>query len=226
MTGREAILSKVRAGLGVKGSDADRRAGVEDRIAAPQRHVIPGRSRGKSAGELATLLRRNLEEQSATVLEVETTADVSAAIGGYLRSQNLPARLRIGTDALLAGLAWNDEPNLHIDRGRADPGDEVGATHALAGVAETGTLVLVSGPDNPVTLNFLPETSIVVLRREDIVGPYEDAWDRLRSRFGPRAMPRTVNLISGPSCTADIGSMLVRGAHGPRRLCVIILGAP
>jgi L-lactate dehydrogenase complex protein LldG len=106
--------------------------------------------------------------------------------------------------------------------GQAQPNDEVGLSHAIAAVAETGTLVLASGPDNPVTLNFLPETHIVVVEDKNIVGPYEDAWVKVRARFGDRLMPRTVNMISGPSRTADIGGKLVLGAHGPRRLCVII----
>ena len=90
-------------------------------------------------------------------------------------------------------------------------------------VAETGTLVLLSGPDNPTTINFLPETHIVVLRAHDIVGPYEAAWNALREIYGERSLPRTVNLISGPSRTADIEQTIIMGAHGPKRLHVVIV---
>ena len=58
---------------------------------------------------------------------------------------------------------------------------------------------------------------------KDLVGPYEDVWTRIRARFGKTHMPRTLNFISGPSRTADIGGKLVTGAHGPRRLCVILV---
>ena len=122
-----------------------------------------------------------------------------------------------------AALAWGSEPALERRKGPAAGDDEVGLSHATAAVAETGTLVLASGADNPVTLNFLPETHIVVVEDKDLVGGYEGAWDKLRARFGRRAMPRTVNLVSGPSRTADIGGQLVMGAHGPRRLCVILV---
>ena len=87
---------------------------------------------------------------------------------------------------------------------------------------QDGTLVLASGADNPVN-SYLPETHIVVVEDKDLVGGYEGAWDKIRARFGRRAMPRTVNLVSGPSRTADIGGQLVMGAHGPRRLCVILV---
>ena len=74
------------------------------------------------------------------------------------------------------------------------------------------------------TVNFLPEIHMVLIRTSDIVGSYEEAWDRLRGVYGERSLPRSVNLISGPSRTADIEQTIVMGAHGPRRLLVLILG--
>ncbi len=157
------------------------------------------------------------------MLEADAAADVPSLVAAYLRQNNLPARLAMGEDAYLAALPWNKEPAIERSRGRAQPTDEVGLAHAVAGIAETGTLMLASGADNPVTINFLPETYIVVVESKDIVGPYEDGWNKIRARFGDRAMPRTVNMISGPSRTADVGGKLVTGAHGPRRMCVIVV---
>jgi L-lactate dehydrogenase complex protein LldG len=74
-----------------------------------------------------------------------------------------------------------------------------------------------------VTINFMPENHIVVVRAKDIVGPYEAAFERVRALYGKGAMPRTVNMISGPSRTGDIGGRLVMGAHGPKRMCVILV---
>ena len=108
--------------------------------------------------------------------------------------------------------------------GAADGDDRAGLSRAVAAAAETGTLVLVSGADNPTTLAFLPEAHTVLVRRGDIVPCYEDAFDRLRAIYGEGALPRSVNLISGPSRTADIEQTIVRGAHGPKRLHVVILG--
>jgi L-lactate dehydrogenase complex protein LldG len=82
----------------------------------------------------------------------------------------------------------------------------------------------VSGADNPTTLNFLPEAHTVLIAAPDIVGSYEEAFDRLLAIHGEGYLPRTVNLISGPSRTADIEQTIVRGAHGPSRLHVLILG--
>jgi L-lactate dehydrogenase complex protein LldG len=92
----------------------------------------------------------------------------------------------------------------------------------VAGVAETGTLVLASGPDNPVTLTFVPDTHVVVVEAQTIVGSYEEAVMRLLRELGQ--LPRTLNLVSAPSRTGDIGGKIVMGAHGPRRLAVVLVG--
>jgi len=223
MSAREAVLAKVRAGVGRVASDPARRAVIEERLRSPARHTVPARTASKPPQELAGLLRAFLESQTATVIEVASTELVPGAIASYLRANNLPARLRAGHDPLIANLPWETAPGLRLEQGPAQASDSTGLTRALAGVAETGTLIVVSGPENPVTLNFLPETHVVLLAAADIVGPYEDAWERLRARFG-QALPRTVNMISGPSCTGDIGSSIIRGAHGPRRMCVVIFG--
>jgi len=107
-----------------------------------------------------------------------------------------------------------------VRRGVAEDGDAVSVTASFAAVAETGTLMLVSGPESPTRNNFLPETHVVVLRAGEIVGTYEEAWDRLRAA---RAMPRVVNFITGPSRTGDIAQKLELGAHGPRRLHIVLV---
>jgi L-lactate dehydrogenase complex protein LldG len=95
-------------------------------------------------------------------------------------------------------------------------------SHAFAGVAETGSLIVLSGPDNPVTLNFLPDNHIIVLSGADLFGDLESVWTKLRRDLGKGVMPRTVNIITGPSRSADIEQTLLLGAHGPRRLHILI----
>jgi L-lactate dehydrogenase complex protein LldG len=218
---REAVIARIRLGLGVYDSDA-RRATVAQRLASPGPALVPERARQPEA-ERRRQLRSYLEGQSATFIEVDRDADVPTAVARYLRSTNLPMRVRVGDDRYLGGLAWESEPALERLTGPAQSDDDVGLSHAVAAVAETGTLVMASGADNPVTLNYLPETHIVVVEEKTLIGGYEGAWDRIRARFGRRIMPRTVNFISGPSRSADIGGQLVMGAHGPRRLCVILV---
>jgi len=99
----------------------------------------------------------------------------------------------------------------------------VAVAHAFGGVAETGTLVLVSGPGNPTTLNFLPDYAIAVVRESDITGAYETVWERLRAAYGKGVMPRTVNWVTGPSRSGDIEQTILLGAHGPRSVHIVVV---
>lgn len=222
MSARDDILSGIGAALDQAGGDAARRrAGAELRLAHPPRHPVPARAVGKTKSELIALLKRHLEGQGAIIVEAGDVADVPKAVSGLLGDG---ASFRMGSDRVLAGLEWSDAPDLTIEHGAAQSGDKTGLSRAVAGIAETGTLLLLSGPDNPVTVTFLPETHVVVLDTGDLVGTYEEAIARLRELTGDSGLPRTVNLVSGPSRTADIGGILVMGAHGPKRLAVVLVG--
>jgi L-lactate dehydrogenase complex protein LldG len=80
--------------------------------------------------------------------------------------------------------------------------------------------MVCSGPRSPSTINFLPETEVVVLPADAVVGAMEDALAQVR-RSG--TMPRTINFITGPSRTGDIEQRIEMGAHGPRRLHIVIV---
>jgi L-lactate dehydrogenase complex protein LldG len=216
---RATVLGKIRAGLGADPADEGRQSAVTARLAEPPRHLVPARARG-SASELAALFKAALAAQGADLIGVALPEQIPGAIARYLRERGLPLRVRAGSNAYLAALPWGETPGLALESGPAEAGDTAGLSHALAGVAETGTLVLTSGPGNPVTLAFLPEAHLIVVEREAIVGSYEDALSRLAAR----ELPRTLNLVSGPSRTGDIGGKIVMGAHGPRRLAVIVVG--
>ena len=150
-------------------------------------------------------------------------ADVPGEVTAYLTRNNLPANVAMAPSPLLDGYDWSSQKMLSIRRGRGEGSDQVSVTGAFAGIAETGTVVMASGPDHPVSLNLLPDTHVVVLRESDIVGGYEDVWGRLRARYGKNLMPRTVNTITGPSRTGDIEQAMELGAHGPRRLHILVV---
>ena len=220
---RKAVLDRIRAALGVASLDRARKAAVARRLERHPRGTIPARAKGASEARIA-LFTDMLTRQGADVRRVATGKETVAAIGSYLGTCNLPPRLRMGTDPALDALPWREAWDIERAIGPAEAGDAATLSCAVAAAAETGTLFLVSGADNPTSLNFLPEAHTVIVDAADIVGSYEEAWDRLRSTFGEGRLPRTVNLISGPSRTADIEQTIVRGAHGPRHLQVLILG--
>jgi L-lactate dehydrogenase complex protein LldG len=223
MSARDTILASVRRSLGVTGAEASRRKVVTDRLRDHPPGVIPAR------GQLAPKARIELfiamvEAASASAEEIPEAADVPSAVAGFLRAHNLPMAIRRGEDARLDTMPWERERTLAVATGPSAGDDLVAMSHAFGAAAESGTLMLVSGRENPTTLNFLPDTHLVVVDAKDVVGDYETLWQRLRDAFGPSAMPRTVNLITGPSRSADIEQTLILGAHGPRRLHVMVVG--
>ncbi len=222
---REKILGAVRAGLGRSAADGATVAAVEGRIAARRPNLIPARAQITSEGQIELFMRKAVE-LAATVERVATLAAVPEAVGEYLGRHNLPTRLKMSPDPALDRLPWADRPMLEIARGPAVIDDVTSVTPAFAAVAETGTLMLCSGAARPTTLNFVPDNHIVVLARDQVVGTLEDGFARLRAGRAEGDMPRTVNFVSGPSRTADIEQQLVMGAHGPRRLHIIIVDEP
>jgi len=221
MSARDEIFASIRRSLNVGAVDGPRRAAVAQRLAAPPIGIVPRRGHGDAAERLATF-RAEAERVQATVAEVAAAAEVPAEIARFLRENNLPATLRFGDDPRLAALPWA-ETTLEISRGPSEGDDLNAVAAAFAGVAETGTLALVSGADNPTTLNFLPDNHFVVLFADDLVADVESVFARLREKYGPGALPRTVNFITGPSRSADIEQTLLLGAHGPRRLHVVVV---
>lgn len=222
MSARDEILGAVRRSLHVTGQEAPRRMAVESRLAQAPAGIVPQRGQGDLPARAATF-KAEAERAQASLATVAQAADVPAEIARFLRENNLPASLRMGEDPRLAGLPWAATA-LEISQGPSDGHDLNAVSAAFAAVAETGTLALVSGRDNPTTLNFLPDNHVVVVFADDLVGDFESVFARLRSAYGPGGAPRTLNFITGPSRSADIEQTLLLGAHGPRRLHIVLVG--
>ncbi|MCA3554969.1 lactate utilization protein [Aestuariivirga sp.] len=221
MSAREAILGRVRARI-PHGPEGARRGAVERRIAEHPRNLIPERGQGDLEHRIRVFTEMMLAV-GGTVEVVDDINDVPHHAAVYLRDGNLPARLRRGADPVLAKLPWHRGGALEVTEGPAADEDRASISRAFAGIAESGTIVLISGADNPTTLNFLPEAHIVLLESSALFASYEEAWTRLRALMGEGNMPRTVNMISGPSRTGDIEQTIVRPAHGPKNMHVIIV---
>ena len=242
---RRQILDRVRAALGRHGPlDADAAAEIERRLANPPRHLRPefaavaaasggapnqitAAASGGAQNQLIALFIEKLTKVNGSVDRVDDMDAISEAVGRHLALHDIGDDLVVAPDPDLAPVRWSNR--YRIERRAANGTDRVSVTSAFAGIAETGSCMLLSGAVSPTTLNFLPDDHIVVLQAERIVLHMEDAWARLRSArpdAGARAgfsLPRTVNLISGPSKTGDVELTMQEGAHGPRRLHVILV---
>lgn len=222
MSARETVLTSIRYALGVTGTEAPRRKEVADRMRDHPRGVIPQRGQLPDAERVALCLEK-IEAVAGTTERIPALSELPAAVANYLRANNLPLAVKRGSDPRLAAVHWEYEPVLTVAVGASDGNDLAGISYAYGAAAETGTLVLLSGPENPTTLNFLPDNHIVVVAAGTIAGDYETVLARLREERGAEGLPRAINLVTGPSRTADIEQTLILGAHGPRRLHVIVL---
>ncbi len=221
MSAREDVLGAIRRSLGVTGREAPRRTAVDGRLASSPRGVVPARGQLDLEGR-AALFSRMAAAAAASVSEVAHDRDVPGEVARVLRDGNLPATLRMGDDPRLLAMPWG-ETALDVSRGASRGGDLNAVSYALGAVAESGSLAMISGTDNPTTLNFLPDTHVVIVAASDIAGDHETVFDRVRARSGKGLMPRTVNFITGPSRSGDIEQTLILGAHGPRRLHIVIV---
>jgi len=97
---------------------------------------------------------------------------------------------------------------------------KTGVTTAEIGVASYGSLVIKDTPDGAESVSLFPDLHVAIIRASDIVESMSAAFERL----GPliRNEGSSAILETGPSATADMGS-LVRGAHGPETVHVIII---
>ena len=170
------------------------------------------------------LFTAKVEALTVTVDRIASAAEAPEKISDYLARHNLPSRLRVAPDPLLQTLPWDQRPMLQVEYGGGRSQDLVSVTPAFAAIAETGTLMLHSSSTTPTTLHFVPDHHIVVLKSSQVTGTMEEAFQRLRDKLGSvENWPRTVNFVTGPSRTADIEGVPVLGAHGPRRLHIVLI---
>lgn len=198
MSARDRILGRVRA--------------TARPIPAPDR-ITPAMARARNP--VARFIER-AEAMDATTTRLASLDDLPAAVADELRNRNLPAIVRTGDDPAF-DRDWGTVER-SIGPGRAQ--EPATLTRALLASAETGALLVTSGPENPITLNFLGETHFAVVHARDVQPGFEGLWSEVRSRG---LDPRTVSLIAGPSRSADIGQTLQLGAHGPVALHVFLI---
>lgn len=214
MSARENILARIRARQGKPAAAApSERESVQSHLRSH-----PPSARPEMPWDSVTRFKEQALRLASTIEEVTLVDGVPAAAARYLRQQGLP----------LVAVCWpqfTDLPwqgaGVEVEARAARDTDLVGITGAFCAIAETGTLMTLSGTATPATLSLLPETHIAIVQASRIVRGMEEAWQLLRTELG--SVPRAVNFISGPSRTADIEQTVTLGAHGPYRVHILLV---
>ena len=163
MSSRDAVLTRIRQRLGRPSASVADRTAVEARIASHTRGPLPVFST-----DLVARFREKATSLASTVDGPMPPTAVPAAIARYLTEQKLSRRAVCwpGLENMnWAATGMEGEPRA----ARAD--DLIGITGAFCGIAETGTLMLLSGAQTPPTVSLLPETHIALLPVAPPVGP-------------------------------------------------------
>lgn len=203
-SGRESVLAQIRQSLG--------------RTASAALQPLAGTGpRPAYDGDIVEHFVAKMREKAATVETLAGLAEVGPAVQRFLAKVEAPPRVR--TARALPAIDW--PAGLQVEHGAALREDVTSVTPCFAALAESGGIVTLSGPDTPSTLNFVPDNHIVLVHASQVQRHLEDVWALWRASGKP--MPRTLNIISGPSRTADIEQTIQLGAHGPRRLHILLL---
>jgi L-lactate dehydrogenase complex protein LldG len=228
---RDTVLGRVRQALGKTGADPAAMADAQAYLDAHARGPAPA----FDADRILRFIRRAGDMES-TVARVSRRDEIPAAVAAYLNALELapaivaPLSSQPSSQTPHRGVCWPEFADLDwaqaglIVEARPTVGDDrLGITGVFCAIAETGTLVVLSGADTPTATTLLPDTHVAIVSANRIVDTMEDAFALVRKERG--SVPRAINMISGPSRTGDIEQTIVLGAHGPFRVHILVVNA-
>ena len=219
---RDRVLARVRSALGPRDGEAAARARAEAYLSAHMQGPRPS-----MPSDLVARFMQRATDMESTVERITGVDAVPLCVARYLDALVLRPQLAMQKSHRgvcwpeFAGLDWAGAA-LAIEPRPTTGDDRLGITGVFCGIAETGTLVILSGDDTPTATTLLPDTHVAVLRSDRIVAGMEEAFALINRERG--RLPRAVNMISGPSRTGDIEQTIVLGAHGPFRVHILLVG--
>ena len=222
---RDTVLGRVRQALGKTGTDPAAMAEAQAYLDAHARGPTPA----FDADRILRFIRRAGDMES-TVARVSHRDEIPAAVAAYLDALELaprcatqfPTQSRIAACAGRNSRTWiGPKAGLSVEARPTVGDDRLGITGVFCAIAETGTLVVLSGADTPTATTLLPDTHVAIVSANRIVDTMEDAFALIRKERG--SVPRAINMISGPSRTGDIEQTIVLGAHGPFRVHILVV---
>ena len=224
---RDQILARIAASLGrdpaATGTTASAAASSayaqlpRDYRAASVIDAPSASMSASSSASIAALFADRLHEYNAACTPVASEAAIAEAVAASLTARSLSSL------AVVSGIPPQWLPT-GFDFASAEPLSAVELdrqpgilTACSVAIAETGSLVLQSGPRQGLRLHTLvPDFHLCVVFERQLVATVPEAFHRLTPD-----LPTT--FISGPSATADIEMTRIKGVHGPRSLHVLLV---
>lgn len=212
MMSRDSLLHRVRTALG-------RSVDQPPAPAPPPRIVVPEIALEERIARLSAAL----EALAGKTHRVAAAGEVCATVAGILNGRSAVA----SNSGFLRECGVTALPNVRSGITRRAELREVaaaldaGITSADYALADTGTLVLFSSPEEARLISLLPPAHIAVVPVDRVLTGLDELFDKAPL---PAERSSSMVLITGPSRTADIEQILVRGVHGPGELDVVLVG--
>ncbi len=227
MSDREAILSRIRAALTVTaprpGAHDHQPLSTARKAAASARAWLP--AAGETPDEWLALFAKNSADLKTTFLAVPDEAAAHAALRDLAAAEGwrfvathrgtlaAPAAVSAGPAVMTVTEGYDVQELERCDAG-------ISECEAL--IAQTGSVLLTARDGGGRALSVLPPHHVVIARRGQLLPDLPAAYALLHEKYGSTGWPGMMTLITGPSRTADIERILVLGAHGPKKLTVIL----
>ena len=224
---REALLARVTEALRVPAPLHHEKPSkpATHTVTAPFREWLP--PVGPSIAEQIALFAERSESLRTEFFQC-LTADAAAQHLAGMARENAWKRLALHagrlTDAVAASLPAS-LALLPIDAGYEKDALEAcdaGLTECESLVAQTGSVCVTARSSGGRALSVLPPHHVVIASRAQLVADLSGAYEHLAAKYGA-SYPSFISFISGPSRTGDIERILVLGAHGPKKLTVLLL---
>ncbi|MCL4784196.1 MAG: LUD domain-containing protein [Bryobacterales bacterium] len=208
---KEAILGSIRAALG-------RAADAPVPVPPPARIVVPEVSQEART----TQFLEALDGLNANTFHASTPEEAISHVAGLLAGRaaiasNSPLLAELGIVSMPGVLSGVMDLETLREEAEARP---IGITSADYALADTGTLVMLASVAEARLVSLLPPIHIALVPREKLLSGLDELLERVPK---PAAVSSSMVLITGPSRTADIEQILVRGVHGPGELHVVLL---
>ena len=224
---REQILGRVTEALRVPAPRHHEKQSkpATHTVTAPFREWLP--PVGASQAEQVALFAKQSEVLRTEFCECASPEAAAQHLAGLAR-ENGWKRIAFHAGSLANALAA-DLPSevglLLIDGGydkNALEACDAGLTECESHIAQTGSVCVTSRSSGGRALSVLPPHHVVIASRAQLVPDLAAAYEHLAAKYGAN-YPSFISFISGPSRTGDIERILVLGAHGPKKLTVLLL---
>ena len=218
---REKILRRIREALAVP---APKRhlAGAGQAVSHPPQDWLPPVPR--SSGELVALFEKNSADLKTIVHRGAARAALASVLAAIAREEGWKSIATHDFEIGNAAVAALGLPTLRTDQpytsAELEPCD-AGISGCDCLVAQTGGIVVTAASAGGRALSVLPPHHVLIATTSQMVGDLADAFAVVRERYGE--VPSFLSFITGPSRTGDIERILVLGAHGPKKLTVLLL---